>query len=56
MYSTPKTTDTLYLFYRYDEQFSSIVDGLKTLMHTAKISIGLINQALDTKGLGKTLY
>ena len=47
--------NNFHLLFRYDQQFNSIADGLKTLIHTAKISIGLINQALDTKGLGKMI-
>jgi hypothetical protein len=35
----------------HNAQISNIVDGLKMLIHTAKTSVGLIDQALDTKGL-----
>jgi hypothetical protein len=35
----------------HNAQIGNIVDGLKMLIHTAKTSVGLIDQALDTKGL-----
>jgi hypothetical protein len=35
----------------YHAAFESITTGLNTLIHTAKTSVGLIDQALETKGL-----
>jgi hypothetical protein len=35
----------------YAEDFQGIYDCVKLLLHTAKTSVGLIDQALDTKGL-----
>lgn len=36
---------------RFDEDFKSILDSVKMLIHTAKTSVGLIDQALESKGL-----
>jgi signal transduction histidine kinase len=35
---------------QYSAEFQSIYDCVKLLMHTAKTSVGLIDQALDSKG------
>eukprot|EP00602_Paraphysomonas_sp_CaronLab_P001673 CAMPEP_0185033486 /NCGR_PEP_ID=MMETSP1103-20130426/22467_1 /TAXON_ID=36769 /ORGANISM="Paraphysomonas bandaiensis, Strain Caron Lab Isolate" /LENGTH=735 /DNA_ID=CAMNT_0027569767 /DNA_START=376 /DNA_END=2583 /DNA_ORIENTATION=+ len=36
---------------RYRESFDHVFDGLRTLIYTAKASVGLIDQALKSKGL-----
>jgi hypothetical protein len=37
----------------YDSEFKSIYDCVRLLMHTARTSVGLIDHALDTKGLSQ---
>lgn len=39
----------------YAEDFKSIRDSVKMLMHSAKTSVGLIDQALESKGLSQQM-
>jgi hypothetical protein len=39
----------------FDQEFKTVFDCIKLLMHTAKTSVGLIDQALDTNGMAQNM-
>ena len=47
--SSPSSTELI----SYQTQFQNIYECIKLLIHSTKISVGLITQALNTKGLSQ---